>query len=372
MQKSNNIAWFLNFFPSKPLAYLKMGFPRTRSLLGGMPANALTLGNHKTRKILPLEVRIKVNTVSLNFRDYAIALGLYAPNQTLPLVPCSDACGEIIEIGSDVKKWKVGDRVITHYIQDWIDGPGKDLIKRNTLGSPLEGVLQTSIICPEHGIILAPDSLTNEESSTLPISGLTAWSALTTHAKAKKGETLLIQGSGGVSLFGIQIGRALGLNVIVITGSKNKEKKLKELGANKVIIANHTEDWSKDVILETKSGVDIVLDVGGGATIYTSSKSLKHSGRIICIGFLGGINPKFNLSELILKNVFIKGITVGNRNELSELANFIDNHKINPVIDSVYEFNEANLAFEKIASGKQFGNICINVCTNSNKLEQKI
>lgn len=364
----NQIAWKLNSFPSKPTAYLKMMFPKTRKFFGALSSNALTLDQVNRKDIQPDEVRVSVKAISLNFRDYAISLGLYSPDQSLPFIPCSDASGLVTEIGTAVKSFKIGDRVITHYIQGWNDGPGTAENQKNTLGSPLEGVLQSSIIIPEQGIILAPNTLDEISASTLPIAGLTAWSALTTKAKARPGEILLVQGSGGVSLFAIQLGKALGLNIIAITSNKTKANKLSELGADKVIIAKHGEEWSEKILSETKDGVDIILDVGGGSTISSSSKSLKHGGRIVSIGFLGGINPKIDISELILKNASIQGITVGNRNDLSQLSKFIDSHQIKPIVDSIYSFKNAPLAFARIASGNQFGNVCIEV----NKLNDKI
>ncbi|WP_348489042.1 NAD(P)-dependent alcohol dehydrogenase, partial [Roseibium sp.] len=241
----------------------------------------------------PGDVVVGVGAVSLNFRDYAIALGLYAPNQSLPLTLCSDAAGTVLATGREVKTWRVGDRVTTHYIQDWLSGRGTAKVQTKTLGSPLEGVLRNVIVIPEHGLVRTPDYLTDIEAATLPIAALTAWSALVTTACVKGDEFVLVQGSGGVSLFGIQIAKALGLKVIATTGSAAKAQKLRELGADEVVVASHGKDWSTPVRRASGGGVDVVLDVGGGATVAQSVKALRHQGRVSASDFLAECSRRF-------------------------------------------------------------------------------
>ena len=354
-------AWRITRFPRKPFGLLRMGVPSLRRRLGALPSGCLIREKAPIVRPGPRDVVVKVLSVALNFRDYAIALGVYAPDQPLPITPCSDAVGVVTEIGDAVTDWAVGDRVLTHYTQDWIDGPGTREVQARTLGAPLEGVLRSIVTVPEHGLVAPPKGLSAREACTLPIAGLTAWSALTTTAQATPGETVLLQGSGGVSLYGLQLAKALDLTVIVTTSSDAKAKKLKELGADHVLVTPHGKDWSGAVRRLAPNGVDIVLDVGGGATVTSAVKAAGHRGRIVCIGFLGGIAPKLPVGEMILNNLDIRGVTVGCRKDLQQLCDFMAEKQIRPMIDRVFEFDQAFEAFERLASGGQFGNICVSL-----------
>ena len=352
-------AWQICEFPRKPFGALRLASPKFRQWIGALPKTGIQQREIQVPALAANEVLLDVEAVSLNFRDYAVALGMYSPSQSLPLTPCSDATCTVIETGKDVTLWRPGDRIITHFARDWLDGAGSAVLKSRTLGSPLSGVLQTQVVMGELGLVRAPESLTNVEASTLTIAGLTAWSALTRVTKAERGEVLLVQGSGGVSLYGILLGKELGLKVIVTTSSATKAERLRALGADQVVVTPHGEDWSAKVREANGDGVDIVLDFGGGSTLGSSIKAARHGGRIACIGFLGGIAPRIPVGLLMVNGITVHGVITGSRAELEELVSFIESRDIHPAIDEVFPFSDARAAFSKLASGRQFGNICI-------------
>ncbi len=310
------------------------------------------------------EVLVDIASVALNYRDLAIAFGLYAPNQKLPLVPASDACGTISAVGPGVTAWRVGDRVISCYTQGWDRGPSQPSDKLNTLGSPLDGVLCEQRAFPQHSIVRAPDNLTDEECATLPIAGVTAWCSLFEHGAAQPGECVLVQGSGGVSTFAIQLAAAAGLRVIAVSRSAEKLATARKLGASTTIDSSAEPDWGETVFNAT-GGADVILDVGGEATLEQSANAAAQNGRIVAIGFLGGIAPKLALGAFITKNLTLRGITVGSACSFRNLLRFIDQHGIKPVIDSTFPFGDAPSAFARLGSGAQHGKICIKVGANA-------
>jgi NADPH:quinone reductase-like Zn-dependent oxidoreductase len=306
------------------------------------------------------EVLVDITAVSLNYRDLAIAAGTYAPTQRLPLIPASDAVGTISAIGAGVTKWKVGDRVIGCYMQTWERGPSKPSDRQNTLGSPLDGVLCEQRVFPQGSVVAAPEKLTDHECAALPIAAVTAWCALFEHGEARPGETMLVQGSGGVSTFAIQLAAAAGLRVAAVSRSAQKLEAARRLGASLLIESTATPDWSRAVLdLTQQVGVDVILDVGGQGTLRESLRAAAQNGRIISIGFLGGTSSEINLGQVITKNLTVRGVTVGSRTSFENLLRFLDQTGIKPVIDSVFSFEEAPLAFARLASGEQQGKIVI-------------
>lgn len=303
---------------------------------------------------------VDITAVSLNYRDLAIAAGTYAPTQRLPMVPASDAVGTISAIGTGVTKWKVGDRVIGCYMQTWERGPTTPSDRQNTLGSPLDGVLCEQRAFPQGSVVAAPEKLTDHECAALPIAAVTAWCALFEHGEARPGETVLVQGSGGVSTFAIQLAAAAGLRVAAVSRSAQKLEAARKLGASLLIESTATPDWSRAVLdLTQQVGIDVILDVGGQGTLRESLRAAAQNGRIISIGFLGGTSSEINLGQVITKNLTVRGVTVGSRTSFENLLRFLDQTGIKPVIDSVFSFEEAPLAFARLASGEQQGKIVI-------------
>ncbi len=308
------------------------------------------------------EVLVEIASVSLNYRDLAIARGVYAPSQKLPLIPASDALGRIVAVGPDVEHWRVGDRVIGCYMQNWDRGPSTRFDRNHTLGSPLDGVLCERRVFPADFVVRAPERWTDFECSTLPIAALTAWCALFELADAKPGETVLVQGSGGVSTFAAQFALAAGLRVLAVSRSAAKAAVIRNLGVDDVILTQEKPQWGKEVVRATHGrGADVVLDVGGDATFAESVDACGQNARIIAVGFLGGLSTRVELGPVIFKNLTIRGITVGSRASFEAMLAFIETASFRPVIDNVYPFDAVPGAYARLASGDQPGKICIDI-----------
>lgn len=322
----------------------------------------LVLGARPDPVAGPGEVLVEIDAVALNYRDLAIARGTYAPAQPLPMVPASDAVGRIIAVGPGVARWQVGQRVIGCYMQSWSRGPSERLDRTNTLGSPLDGVLCERRAFPADFIVPAPTRLTDVECATLPVAALTAWCAIFDLAGGRPGERLLVQGSGGVSTFAVQFARAAGIRVVAVSRSAAKAAALRELGAETVVLSSETPQWSKEIVRATEGqGVDVVVDVGGDATFAQSLLACGQNGRVIAVGYLGGLSTKIELGPIISKNLMIRGITVGSRASFEAMLAFIATATIKPVIDAVFPFEAVPEAYARLASADQHGKICIDV-----------
>lgn len=330
--------------------------------LGAFDVAQLALTERPAPAPKPSEVLVDIASVSLNYRDIAVAAGTYAPSQLLPMIPASDAVGRISAVGAEVTKWKVGDRVIGCYMQAWDRGPSRPSDRQSTLGSPLDGVLCEQRVFAQDAIVAAPPSLTDDECATLPIAALTAWCALFEHGEARPGETVLVQGSGGVSTFAIQIAAAAGMRVLAVSRSARKLEAARSLGASLFVDSTATPTWSRAVLDQTQQlGVDVILDVGGQSTLRESLRSAAQNGRIVAIGFLGGSAPEIDVRQIIAKNLTVRGVTVGSRESFENLLRFLQRAGIRPVIDSVFDFESAPQAFARLASGEHHGKIVIKV-----------
>jgi NADPH:quinone reductase-like Zn-dependent oxidoreductase len=324
--------------------------------------NNLSLDTITTPEPKSHEILIKVGAVSLNFRDKAIVDGIYEPDMIpKPLIPVSDAAGTVVAIGNDVTKFKVGDRVISHLYSHWIDGAPAPDEPDYCLGAPYPGGLAEYMILEAESAVLAPSTITDEEASTLPIAALTAWFSLVTYGKLKTGETVVIQGTGGVSIFGLQIAHALGARVIVTTSSDAKGEKAKELGADEIINYVTTPDWAKEVQRLTNGiGADQLLEVVGGEGLNDSIEATKVTGQISVIGFLAGQTTNLDLMRIIFRQTKIQGIAVGHLTAFEEMNKAFDEYNIKPVIEKVYPFEQAVEAYQHLAKGA-FGKIVIKV-----------
>ena len=320
----------------------------------------LKLGSVPIPAVKPHELLIKVGAVSLNFRDKAIIDGIYEPEMVqTPLIPVSDTAGTIVSIGSEVTRFKVGDRVISHLYSHWIDGAPAPDEPAHCLGMPYPGGLAEYMILEAESAVLAPTSLSDEEASTLPIAALTAWFSLVTYGNLKAGETVVIQGTGGVSIFGLQIAHALGARVIVTTSSDAKGEMARKLGADEIINYVTTPDWAAEVQkLTNGKGADQLLEVVGGEGLNDSVQATKVTGQIAVIGFLAGQTTNLNLMPVIFKQTRIQGIAVGHLRAFEEMNKAFDAYQIKPVIEKVYSFEEAVQAYEHLAKGA-FGKIVI-------------
>jgi NADPH:quinone reductase-like Zn-dependent oxidoreductase len=331
-------------------------------LLKDFGLNNLELGDVPTPVPLPGELLVKVGAVSLNFRDKAIVDGIYEPHLVPKnLIPVSDAAGTVVAVGDGVTRFKVGDRVNSHLYSRWLDGePGPDE-PAYCLGMPLPGGLAEFMILHEDSAVRAPDGMSDEEASTLPIAALTAWYSLMDVGRLQPGQTVLVQGTGGVSIFAAQIAAALGARVIATSSSDANLDRVKALGASAGVNYRACPDWERKVLeLTGGTGVDITIDVAGGDGLNKSVLATRAAGVIAQVGFLTGQATQLQLMPLIFRQTTIRGIAVAPRTSFDRMNPFLDRHGIKPVIDKVHAFEDAVQAFEHLARGP-FGKVVINV-----------
>jgi NADPH:quinone reductase-like Zn-dependent oxidoreductase len=308
------------------------------------------------------EVLVRVRAVSLNYRDLLTVRGQYNPKQKLPLIPCSDGAGEVVEVGEGVTRVKTGERVCANFAQRWIAGvPTRDKL-RSTLGGPLDGMLAELVVLSEEGVVRVPGHLSDEEASTLPCAGLTAWSSLVTEGHLIAGDTVLLQGTGGVSIFALQFAKLLGLRAIITSSSDEKLKRARALGADAGINYRQTPGWSVKVKeLTGGTGVDLVVEVGGAGTLEQSLRSVRIGGTVCLMGVLAGNSLDLPLPLIFMQRLRLQGILVGSREDFEAMNRAITLHKLHPVVDRVFPFKEFRAALELMDRGGHFGKICIKI-----------
>lgn len=306
------------------------------------------------------EVLIKVRACSLNYRDYLMVKGDYNPRQKLPLIPLSDGAGEIVAVGPGVSRVAVGDRVAGLFSQRWLGGEPNQERLRTTLGGPLDGMLAEYVVLPEHGVVPLPPDLPYEQGATLPCAAVTAWSALTKYRPLKAGDTVLLQGTGGVSLFALQFAKLFGAKVIITSSSDGKLARAQALGADHTINYRSNPDWHKTArTLTGKTGVDHIVEVGGADTFAKSLAAVRIGGFIAVIGVLGGQEAPLSVIPILMSSLTVQGITVGSRDDFEAMNKAIAQHNLQPVIDRVFPFNDAPEAFRLMEQGGHFGKIVI-------------
>lgn len=309
----------------------------------------------------PSEVLIRVSAVSLNYRDKLVVEGLYNPDVIFPMTQVADTVGEIVEVGRDVTRMAVGDRVLTQYATRWIDGdPDGDEVV-HTLGNTIPGGLAEYLVLDESAVVKAPKYLSDEEASTLPVAALTAWFSLVTEGKLTAGQTVVLQGTGGVSLFGLQIAHALGARTIVTSSSDAKLGRVRSLGATETVNYARMPAWEKEVLsLTGGKGADHILEVVGGKSLAQSLIAVRPGGRITVIGILDGFTSEIPIFTLLRKQAVIRGMVTGPRRVFEEMNEALESLKIRPVIDAVYAFEDTLKAYEHLYRGA-FGKIVIRV-----------
>ena len=304
------------------------------------------------------QILIKLRAVSLNYRDLMVVKGLYNPNLPLPLIPCSDGVGEVVALGEGVTRVKVGDRVAGIFFQTWLSGKLTEEKTRSALGGAIDGLLAEYAVLNEDGVVPVPEHLTDVEAATLPCAAVTAWNALVTSGNLKPGDTVLVQGTGGVSIFALQFAQVLGARVIATSSSDEKLERLQSLGATETINYKQTPNWGKKV-QELTGGVDQVVEVGGAGTLNESLKAVGYGGQISLIGVLTGGKGEITTGAILMKNVRVQGIYVGSREIFEDMNRAIALHKIQPICDRVFPLDSARAALEYMESGAHFGKICI-------------
>jgi len=308
------------------------------------------------------EVLVRLTAVSLNYRDLLTVKGGYGSRQKFPLIPVSDGAGIVEAIGPGVQIFKPGDRVIGAFFQDWISGEPTEVKMRSNLGGALDGVLCEYRVFPVRSLVRTPEHLTDAEASALPCAGVTAWSAIVKLGGVKPGQTVLTQGSGGVSLFALQLAKMCGARVIATSSSDAKIERLKLLGADLTLNYKITPDWGNRARQMTDGGVDLVVEVGGVGTLNESIRATRIGGTIAFIGVLAGApTSDLRLPLIVVQQQRVQGVTVGAVDDLQALADASVVNRLQPIIDKVFPFGQAKEAFSYLASGVQFGKVAISI-----------
>jgi len=307
----------------------------------------------------PGEVLVRMRAASLNYRDLLMINGVYGPTTPLPLTPLSDGCGIVQAVGPGVSRVVVGDRVATMFFQSWLSGKPTPAGLRSALGLPIPGVARELAVFSEDGLSKVPDFLTDHQVATLPCAALTAWRALFEDARLQPGDVVLVQGTGGVSIFGLQFAKAAGCKVIVTSSSDEKLARAKALGADHLINYRTTPEWGAAARAAAgPGGVDFIMGVGG-ATIGEGLKCIALMGHIAIIGVLGGASEPLVFPAMISTGARLQGVMVGSRAMFEDMCRAMEAQKIAPVVDRVFPFTEARAALEAMAAGEHFGKIVL-------------
>ncbi|QSQ21877.1 NAD(P)-dependent alcohol dehydrogenase [Pyxidicoccus parkwayensis] len=332
---------------------------KTYELRQGSGVESLVLTERPVPEPGPRELRVKLRAVSLNYRDWAILQGTYG-NFARPLVPVSDGVGEVVAVGAEVRRFKVGDRVIPVYVPDWVRGGPTEESVRRRLGGPLDGLLREYACVHEDAAVAAPAHLTDAEAATLPIAGVTAWHALFTAGRVGPGDTVVVQGTGGVSLFVLQLARLAGARVLVTSRSPVKLERAMALGATAGIHTGSEPEWEARVLALTEGrGADHVVDVVGGEGVARSIEAVRVGGTVTLVGFLDSPTVRFDLARAFRRIVRLQAVSAGSREDLESLGRALAAQGVRPVVDRVFSFDEARAAYEYLASGAQFGKVVI-------------
>ncbi len=321
--------------------------------------DALTQVDHPAPPIKTGQVLVRMHAASLNFRDVQILRGTYGVQPTVPL---SDGAGEVIRVANGVTRWHVGDRVAGAFRQEHISGDLNGENAKSALGGETEGVLAECVAFGQEGLVAIPEHLSYAEAATLPCAAVTAWNALVVEGNLQAGETVLLLGTGGVSVFALQFAKQMGARVIITSSSDEKLKRAQSLGADFGINYKAQPNWDEEVPALTEGrGVDLVLELGGSATLSQSLRAVRVSGKVQVIGVINGIKAEVDVTTILGKHVRVQGINVGSRDSFEDMNRFISQYHIHPVIDQVFPFDKAKNALGYLVSGDHFGKIVITI-----------
>jgi NADPH:quinone reductase-like Zn-dependent oxidoreductase len=309
---------------------------------------------------------IRVHAVSLNYRDLMVVKGLYNPRMALPRIPCSDGAGEVVALGEGVNSLNIGDRVCGIFMQRWLDGPPTADKSKSALGGDTDGMLSEYVLLPHDGVVRFPAHLSYEEASTLPCAGVTAWNALH-HAGDPANpihptDSIVIQGTGGVSIFTLQFAKLLGARVLGTSSSDEKLARARTLGLDEALNYKQTPDWAKWVTgLTGNIGADRIIEVGGANTFPQSLRAVRVGGTVAQIGVLSGASSEAPLTPILHKQLRVQGIYVGSRAMFEQMNAAIAEASLHPVIDKVFAYDQAPEAFRHMESASHFGKIVIRI-----------
>jgi NADPH:quinone reductase-like Zn-dependent oxidoreductase len=308
------------------------------------------------------EVLVRVRAVSLNRRDVFVLKGQYPVSAGESFVPLSDGAGEVVAVGQGVRRVRVGDRVAAAFFQSWISGPMTRAAFASALGGGIDGMLSQYVTLNEAGVAKIPRELSYEEAATLPCAGVTAWNALVTRGHTQPGDFVLLEGTGGVSVIGMQLAAALGAKPIITSSSDEKLARARALGAFGTVNYRTTPDWEKPVMeLTGGNGVQQVLEVGGKETLPHALASLGQGAHLALIGGLSSFGGDIPMMALLGHGASVSSIYVGSRADLEALLAFVSRHHIRPVVDRVFAYEDAPAAFDLMESERFFGKIVIRI-----------
>jgi len=330
---------------------------------GGPGLDALRLTERPDPTPGPGQVLLRMRAASLNYRDLLVIHGRYAKAGpiTTPIIPVSDGVGEVIAVGEGVSRVKRGDRVAGAFMPSFVAGRFTEQKSDSALGAgSVNGVLAEYVVLPEEGVVEVPATLTDTEAATLPCAGVTAWYSLLVGGDLKPGQTVLLLGTGGVSLFALQFAKNAGARVILTSSSDEKLQKARALGADETINYKTTPDWDKQVLALTGGlGVDYVVEVGGADTLNKSIEAVRWGGQISLVGVLSGASAQVNTPAIFGKNIRVQGVSVGSREMFEAMNRAITQSNLRPVVDCVFSFSEARDAYAYLESGSHFGKVVI-------------
>lgn len=308
------------------------------------------------------EVLVRVHAVSWNYRDLMVVEGRYNPKMHLPRIPCSDGAGEVVALGEGVTRVAVGDRVAGIFMQNWIEGDPDAMKIKGALGGDIDGMLAELVVLREAGLVRVSEHLSYEEAATLPCAAVTAWKALVDAGDVKPGDTILVQGTGGVSVFAMQFAKMLGARVLGTSSSDEKLRRAKELGQDAGVNYRTRPDWDRWVMEQTDGrGVDLVVEVGGAGTFARSLRAVRIGGAVAQIGVLSQSHEGVEIPLLLHKQVRLRGIYVGSRADFEKMNRAITQQKLKPVVDEVFRFSDAGATLRRIGSGAHFGKLVTTV-----------
>lgn len=333
---------------------------RAIEILGGFGLDHLKLVDRPDPAPGPGQVVVAMKAASLNYRDLLVATGKYNPKMPLPRIPCSDGAGVVEAVGEGVSTVKVGDRVASTFFQGWVSGGYNEAVGKTALGGAIDGVLAERVVLEADGVVPIPGDLSFEEATTLPCAALTAWHGLVESGHVKAGESVLVQGTGGVSLFALQFARLHGARVIVTSSSDEKLRKAMAMGASDGVNYKDTPDWDKRVVELTGGvGVDHVVEVGGSGTLGRSVQAVRAGGHIALIGVL--TQGDFDTRPLLMRSIRLQGIYVGSRTMFEAMNRAIALHGVRPTIDRVFPMEQAADALGYLESAGHFGKVVVRI-----------
>jgi NADPH:quinone reductase-like Zn-dependent oxidoreductase len=322
---------------------------------------SLKLGERPTPAFGPTDTLVAMRAAALNYRDLLVVNGRSHWKPPVPRIPLSDGVGVVTAVGRRASRWRVGDRVAGIFLPNWVDGALTPEKSSGALGgSAVDGVLAGYRVFSEQSLVRVPDQLTDVEAATLPVAAVTAWNAVNRRSRIKSGDSVLIQGTGGVSLFALQFAHALGARPIVLSSSDEKLEKVRAMGAAITVNYRRNPSWAAEVVAATDGlGVDHVIEVVGGENLNHSLDAVRLGGTISFIGLIGGMAAQIDTWQFVAKDVRIHGIETGSREMFEEMNDFIVQHRLRPAVDRVFAFDEAREALLHLESGAQFGKIAV-------------